>query len=553
MLRFAAALVCSTALLGLVVVGSGCSAASDDASGGAGPGSGPGSSGTGPGSTGTFSGAGGGGGEGAGGLTGDPKTCAEAAQYKTYLGCDFYPTVTANNVWSLFDYAVVVANAGDSPAEVTVSRGPNQITTETIPPNELRTIYLPWVSQLKGPDADACGGATPLSQTVKLADGAYHLVSSVPVTVYQFSPLQYAPQGGPPGKNWNNCPALGCFLECFSYSNDASLLLPSTAMTGNYRVAGFPGWAQANIGSFLAITGVEDGTTVEVYLGANGAVVGGGGVTGAAGNGQVSFTLQRGEVVELIGTPTSDFSGSLVQSSKPVQVLTGLPCVNVPNGNPYCDHVEESVFPAETLGQRYFVTVPTGPRNTPVGHVVRIVGNVDGTALSYPSGAPAGAPTTIGAGQVVDLGVVSQDFEIVGDKEFIVATFQLGSSLVDPSGGQDAMGDPAQSISTAVEQYRTKYVFLAPSDYELSIADIVMPTGAQVTIDGAPIGVTPTPIGSGFGVARVTLGPGNNGAHLLQSTLPVGLQVIGYGDDTSYQYPGGLNLSLIAPPPPIPQ
>jgi len=53
------------------------------------------------------------------------------------------------------------------------------------------------------------------------------------------------------------------------------------------------------------------------------------------------------------------------------------------------------------------------------------------------------------------------------------------------------------SLMTAVEQYRTKYVFLAPNDDDMSYVD-----------------------------------------------------VIGYGTYTSYQYPGGLNLSAITPPPP---
>jgi hypothetical protein len=61
---------------------------------------------------------------------------------------------------------------------------------------------------------------------------------------------------------------------------------------------------------------------------------------------------------------------------------------------------------------------------------------------------------------------------------------------------------------------------------------------------------SPTPISSGYGINRVSLGPGNNGAHVLTSTLPVGLQVIGYGAYTSYQYPAGLDLVPIAPPPP---
>jgi hypothetical protein len=94
-------------------------------------------------------------------------------------------------------------------------------------------------------------------------------------------------------------------------------------------------------------------------------------------------------------------------------------------------------------------------------------------------------------------------------------------------------------------------VFLAPSDYDISFVDVVEPMGAQVLIDGKATGA-PTMIGSGFGVARVHLGPGNNGAHVLTSNLPVGIQVMGYGSFTSYQYPGGLNLDSIAPPPPPP-
>ena len=49
-------------------------------------------------------------------------------------------------------------------------------------------------------------------------------------------------------------------------------------------------------------------------------------------------------------------------------------------------------------------------------------------------------------------------------------------------------------------------------------------------------------------VARVQLAP--TGQHKLESDTPVGLQVYGYGNYTSYQYPGGLNLKRIAPAPP---
>lgn len=501
------------------------------------------------------------GGTGSGGFTGDPKTCEQAASIRSYIGCDFWPTVVGNNVWSIFDYAVVVANAGDDPADVTVTRNGKTEATVTIQPNALEKLYLPWVPELKGPDADECGSATPIASTVRSPGGAYHLVSTKPVTVYQFNALEYAGQGGPPGKNWASCPGsqpcMGFFppVGCFSFSNDASLLLPSTALTGNYRITSTPGWPSPSIGTYFAITGIVDKTTVTLKVSTTGQVLGGGGVQATSAGGITQFQINAGEVVEVVGDPNSDLSGSQVAASNPVQVVAGVPCIQSPIGVVACDHIEESVFPAETLGKHYFVTVPTGPNNDVVGHVVRIYGNVDGTQLTYNGNKPANAPASINAGQVVTVGdpYVTDDFEITGDHEFAVGSFMLGAQLQDPSAAEQAKGDPAQSLSTAVEQFRTKYVFLTPDDYDVSFVDVIQPMDASVMIDGAKVGVAPTPISSGFGIARVLLGPGNQGAHVLTSSAPVGIQVMGYGSYTSYQYPGGLNLDTIAPPPPPPE
>jgi hypothetical protein len=103
----------------------------------------------------------------------------------------------------------------------------------------------------------------------------------------------------------------------------------------------------------------------------------------------------------------------------------------------------------------------------------------------------------------------------------------------------------------AVEQYRTKYIFLAPDDYDLSYADLVAAPGTNINLDGTGISATFTAVGAGsLGVARVKLGPGQSGAHVITGDKPFGIQVIGYGRQTSYQYPGGLDLHAIAAPPP---
>jgi hypothetical protein len=172
-----------------------------------------------------------------GGITNgeDPADCNAAAAAKSYVGCDYWPTVVGNNVWDIFDYAVVVANAGTTGADITVD-GPNIVEQkQQVPPNTLVKIYLPWVSDLKGMQADMCGSSVPLSASISHPGGAYHLTSSVPVTVYQFNALEYKGQGGAEAKDWSSCPGLlPCALNnnvpvgCFSFTNDASLLLPAT-------------------------------------------------------------------------------------------------------------------------------------------------------------------------------------------------------------------------------------------------------------------------------------------------------------------------------------
>lgn len=494
-------------------------------------------------------------GSGEGGVTGDPKTCDEAALSKSYIGCDYWPTVVANNVWSIFDFAVVVANAGNAPADVTVT-GPNGTNQKaTVLPQQLTKIYLPWVRDLKGPDADCMGNATPLARSVFSPRGAYHLVSSVPVTVYQFNALEYQGKGGPAGKNWSACPGPQCLGECLSYSNDASLLLPSTAMTGNYRVAGVHGWSEQGqdiMGAYFAVTGTADGTNVTVKVSSGGQVVAGNTIQATGPGGLLNFTLNAGDVAEIVGPlgNAHDLSGSQVAATKAVQVIAGIPCINLPEGQGACDHIEESVLPAETLGKHYVVTAPTGPDGTPKGHVIRIYGNVDGTHLT---GIP-GCGNTINAGQVLDCGVAVADVEITGDHEFSVASFMLGSTVVDPGKNVLANGDPSQSQMIAVEQYRTKYIFLAPTDYETNYVDIVAPSGTSISLDGTAISAPFTAVSGGqLGVARVKLGPGQAGAHVITGDKPFGIQVLGYGRQTSYQYPGGLDLHAIAPPPPPPK
>ena len=127
----------------------------------------------------------------------------------------------------------------------------------------------------------------------------------------------------------------------------------------------------------------------------------------------------------------------------------------------------------------------------------------------------------------------------------------MGGQAQDPN-ADDPQGDPSLSFEVAVEQFRSTYIFLAPVDYAESYADILVPPGANVTLDGAALTGPSTPIDSGWAVVREPLSTTGTGAHDLESDQPVGLQIMGFGHATSYYTPGGLNLNHIAPPPVVP-
>jgi hypothetical protein len=471
-------------------------------------------------------------------------TCASAAVNASYIGCDYYPTVTLNPVWSGFDFAVAVGNASDTTAHVTVSRAGATIAAQTIEKKGIAILKLPWVAELKGGDVDACQEPPDPGATRIVAGGAYRLRADVPVTVYQFSPLTYeidpVPMACPVG---TQCPG-GLEPACKSFSNDASLLLPATALTGNYTGLSWP--SSPNRAGFLAVTATTDDTDVEL-LAQRGVFVAGGGID-ATGHGKVK--LARGDVLEVVAAHDgqarafgSDLSGTIVRASRPVQVIGGHSCANVPEATTgYCDHLEQALFPVETLGTDYLVTVPAAAGGDSP-HVVRIAAIQPNTRVTFDP--PLAPETVLGPDDApLQIAGVTSDVRIRGDKALLVAQYMQGSTSV-PSGS----GDPSMSLAIPTAQFRTNYIFLASSTYDTNFVNVVAPSGIDVTLDGKALAKSEFhAIGSsGFSVARHELAPSD--FHEILSGSPFGIVVYGYGKDTSYMYPGGLDLKRITDPP----
>jgi len=155
---------------------------------------------------------------------------------------------------------------------------------------------------------------------------------------------------------------------------------------------------------------------------------------------------------------------------------------------------------------------------------------------------------------VVEFGPVMDAFTVKGNQPFVVGSFMVGGSLQAPPGDKcpdfPCRGDPSMSMEVTPQQFRKAYTFLAPADYETNFADILVPDGASVMLDGAAPTGAPTPItGTGWSIIREPLKADGGGVHTLSADKNVGLQVMGFGHATSYYYPGGLNLELISEPP----
>jgi hypothetical protein len=453
--------------------------------------------------------------------------CAPLTLGDTYYGCDYYPTVTGNMVAGFYDFAVAVANTTASAATITIDSG--ALTAPdvfNVPANSVVVRTLPWVTALK-----LCLGNMSWIDCYMVqingalaVDGAYHLRSSVPVTVYQFSPLQYVK----PGSSEN------------SYTNDASLLFPTNAWRTEHYVTTWHHTANIHP-SLMTVTAHKDGTEVTITTSTD-TLAAGGAPAFVAGVPQ-TVTLNSGDVIEL-ATTTGDLTGTHINATQPIMVIGGHYCANVPDDSfGYCDHLEEVMLPVDAMGVTYAVNAPA-VTTIPDGkeEVVRILATQPNTTLTYDP-PQAGAPTTIAnAGGYVELLRTPASFVVTANAKILVSQIMEGST----AGG--GTGDPAMSLAVPVEQFRNQYLFHAPTNYETNYVDITAPVGAAVMLDGLPIPPL-VPIGaSGWALSRVTplgAGPAGDGNHQIVGDQGFGISVYGYGQDTSYWYPGGLDLSTI--------
>ncbi|MCA9675393.1 MAG: IgGFc-binding protein [Kofleriaceae bacterium] len=510
--------------------------------------------------------------------------CADAAESKSYLGCDYYAvdldnaievinpsflgcafevpgSLSTTNIDVCWDAANGVA-AGLCDANSTCPTG----MTCQHPPSAvclLDAAHSPFAVVVSNPQSFAVNvtiaNATGTTQQVSVAAGqvqslfpqmmgfadqsldqsmqgkaAYHISSDAPIVAYQFNPLDN----------------VGVF------SNDGSLLLPTTTWDTDYYVLSWPTLTRRpdtnDYNSYLTVVAYQDGTMVEVTPSAN--TRANGAIAAITAGTPTTFTLDAFDVLNLEAIADGDLTGSRVRTTdaKPIGVFGGheaivveqtpAPNAQYPNGPCCADHIEEMMFPTSTWGKS-FAVARSFTRNSDADHL-RIMAQTAGTAVTFMP-APqtvSGNCGNLGPGQFCEVKITA-DTAITSTEPILVGQYLESTIWQDFLGTASiGSGDPSLAVAVPTEQFREDYTILVPSQYDVDYVALSTTMTGAVTVDGNDVTGQLAAFGGTYRGGRITVAAGQ---HTIHCSAGCGVTVMGYSDAVSYLFAGGLDLKQI--------
>jgi hypothetical protein len=438
------------------------------------------------------------------------KACDVAKDLRGYVGCEFYAADLDNaalsdmNNASAQQYAVAVANPNRVAVEVRVDLNDapygspvqvKEVERRRVAPGDLEVFRLPR-REVDGSSATGLNDGTHTAVT----SNAYRITSLLPITAYQFNPLE----------NVN------------VFSNDASLLYPISALGSTYTIVGWPQTIgdsenpeqdfdstsdNDDLRVFLTILGTQPETKVNLQLGSKVMrVVGGGPVPTSRAGDSLSIDIGPFDVINLETQGlNADFTGTFVDASHPVAIFVGSEASDVPMFDTYAkrqccaDHLEEQLLPDTSAGTEYVVgRMPVrtealnaaaageslGVSNKEEDEWIRVVALADNTRVQ----------TTLDPPHDDFMLAARGDRTLVADRDVVIRSSgpiqvlqALGSQGVTGIPRQYPGGDPSIIAVPPVQQYRRDYIFLTPDKYLFDFVTITAPRDARIRFDGGDL------------------------------------------------------------------
>jgi len=465
--------------------------------------------------------------------------CEAASAASSYEGCRFRSTavptiVVGHGGLRIPELGYGFHNPGTTDAVATIRGGPDALSRSvTVPSQGSVFVTVPLIQGLF--DRPAYG----VSPTVLGRDTAsYAIESSAPIVAYEFSP-EYALLAD----------------SRFLMKADATVLLPEHAWGTEYLAVTMPPLcARAPCHpeemTFLQVIAGTDGTAVTVVPAAPIEASVEGIVTSTTvtetpvaaidAGASMRFELDAGDVLQLASA--GDLTGTKVVASEPVQVLSGNVGIRFPGSWTIVGdgHAHDAMLPLRAWGSTYVVAPPPHPtRAEPLTFSARFVAGDAPVMVTFDP--PVRAPLSLPARGRADLSGLTEAFVAEGSAPFLAVALSTPSDV--PTG--DELGQPIGAASMVafppLEQWRGEYAFSVPPEFDHAHVTMIHPSGASVTLDGAPV-TGSAPIGStGWSFVSVPLDR-STASHVATGTAGFGLLVYGQAPGTSYWYAAGLDL-----------
>jgi hypothetical protein len=300
-------------------------------------------------------------------------------------------------------------------------------------------------------------------------------------------------------------------------TNDTYLAIPTALLGTEYLAVAF----QGNIvspGSEFVVLGTQANTNVTIVPTCLSQ-------SGTAAGSTVTVTLNQGQTYQYLCSGSGDVTGSQITSDKPISVIAGDGCVDVPTGSSACDILSEMMFPVATLYGSDFYTAPF-PGNG--FDLIRVVAARDNTTITADDGvSPVTFVLNRGAFREIQ---TKRPSHYTSDKPITVVQFSVGISIA-------GIGDPSSMQILPTNAFRNSARFYSPSGFSQgNFAVIVAPTAAvsTVALNGVPVtGFKPLPGGS----YQYAVTPVVTAQSVVTSSQPVGVYAIGFTSAGSYAHP----------------
>jgi IgGFc binding protein len=316
--------------------------------------------------------------------------------------------------------------------------------------------------------------------------------------------------------------------------SDGYLGLPTSLLGRNYLVAALSGDADCGNSEFQ-IVGTQAATTVSITpstaIGSH-----------AAG---VTYTEELGAGAVYLGQAagTDTVTGSRIVADKPVAVLTGSSCAEVPATVPFANALMEQEPPVSAWGTSFF-TLPFATRTA--GDEYMIVASQANTTVTR----NGTFLVTIGTGGGSSTQTITDASQITANKPILLVHLATGGEYMS-----DGNGDPTMIVVPPSSRYTRIQTVGTPLGFAHSYLNITISNSdlRTLTLDGKHVtaslfhlvGNSSTESGAQVSVSA--------GAHALVAAGPFGAEAYGFDPPSAdaYGFPGAFGVPARAAAPVI--